>query len=164
MKEQIKQKIREVQNFPINGVSFKDITPVLRDINLNSLGESICNELNGIDFDIILGVESRGFIFATIIGMVTNKPIAMIREPGKLPPPVSACTCTTEYSNITLEIQPGTGNALIVDDVLATGGTAIAAAKLAEQVGYTVAGGFYFIELTYLNPIINHNYISYIKY
>jgi len=142
----IKDNFRVIPDYPIKGVSFKDITPVLADSYIMSvlINELVYSTRSIPDFDYVVGIESRGFIFASILSNVLDRGLVLVRKPGKLPPLVSSVSYKTEYSEETLEISkssfPGEGNYLIVDDVLATGGSLKAASELVQELGGTIAG------------------------
>ena len=153
----LKAKLRHVPNFPKEGIDFIDITTVLQDHE--ALQQSITQmkkltEEMG-DFDIIIGPESRGFIFGAPLAYALNKGFVPIRKRGKLPYKTASIEYDLEYGTDTLEIhedavRPGQ-RVLIVDDLLATGGTMESNIKLVEKLGGEVAGLVFFIELTYLN-------------
>lgn len=150
-----KSKIRDIPDFPSKGIVFKDITPLLADprafhIVLDSLAERFI----GAHVDAIVGVEARGFIFGGALAARLNASFVPARKPGKLPAEVDRVSYTTEYSTAELEIHKESfhsgARVVIVDDVLATGGTAKAAANLvAQQEGSVVAYAFV-IELEFL--------------
>ena len=117
-----KKYITEVPNFPIKDVSFKDVSPLLANHEIfkeaiGDMGRLVKNP------DYWIGVDARGFIFASALSMVYGGGVIMCRKKGKLPPPVIRYKYKTEYSEDTLEIKNGSGTAVVVDDVLATGGT-----------------------------------------
>ena len=150
-----KSKIKIVEDFPIKGVSFKDITPVLEDKDafrdaLLALSEIVTTHF--ADVDVIAGIESRGFIFASILAFHLNKPLHVVRKKGKLPPEgLVSIVSQSEYAEVVLETKTGSGKVLIVDDVLATGGTLKAAEQLLTKAGFTTIGSLFFINLKYLN-------------
>lgn len=148
----LNQLIRTVPDFPTPGVYFKDISPLLADsralqFTINAMIEKI--DLNSVDA--FVGLESRGFIFASMMAAVTKKGFIPFRKKGKLPPPVLAESYTLEYGSATLEAQSGKGRVVIVDDVLATGGTLKASVQLAQKSGYSVEDLIVLIDLTFLN-------------
>jgi len=152
----VRRLIRDVPDFPKPGILFKDITPLLADprafhIVLDSLAERFIGE----HVDAVVGVEARGFIFGGALAARLNASFVPARKPGKLPAAVNRVSYATEYSVAELEMHKGSiseeARAIVVDDLLATGGTAKAAADLVrEQGGYVVAFAFA-IELTFLN-------------
>lgn len=137
----LKPYIRNVPDFPQRGILFRDIVPLLR----HKLGETI-DALSALitpeqwaAIDAVAGIESRGFILAGALALRHGKGFVPIRKQGKLPPPVARAPYQLEYGSGVLEMQPGTGRLLLVDDVLATGGTMTAAADLAVTAGYSVS-------------------------
>ncbi len=152
---EISELIRNVPDFPIPGVNFKDITTIL--IHPGALRDSvkhlekICEEF---DYDAIAAVESRGFIFASVMAAGRNIPLVLIRKPGKLPSDIISEEYLLEYGSNTLEMHrnslPEGSRVLIVDDLLATGGSAVAAATLIRRDGNTVAGAAFVIDLEFL--------------
>jgi len=137
---ELKSRIRTVADFPQPGILFRDISPLLRE-HLGAtiealdglLGES---EWNGIDA--LAGIESRGFILGAALALRRRKGFVLVRKQGKLPPPVVDVRYDLEYGSGVLEMQRGSGRLLLIDDVLATGGTLSAAADLCERAGFTV--------------------------
>ena len=148
--------IRDIPDFPAEGILFRDITPLLN--NPEAFSETIdelYNAVSGMQIDRIAGIESRGFIFGTPLALRLGVGFVPIRKPGKLPAETVSEEYDLEYGTNTIEmhtdaIQPGE-RVLIVDDLLATGGTAEAACTLIERVGGTVAGLVFVIELAFLN-------------
>ena len=149
-----KALIREVPNFPKKGVSFKDISPLLESPVFGEVIEALAEKAEKIRASVgltaIAGLESRGFIIGVTLAQKLNLPFVMIRKPGKLPPPVVKRAIVTEYSTDTLEMKMGKGDLLIADDVIALGGTLVAAVGLAKEAGYTVRGLITMIDLKYL--------------
>lgn len=151
-----KDYIVDVADFPIKGIIYKDITPML----ISCFKESI-DSLEGLydrDFwsevDCIAGIESRGFIFASALAYRLNKGFLPIRKQGKLPRPAGVVTFDLEYGTAVAEMHSGSGKVLIVDDIIATGGTIIASANLAAQVGFEVVGLCAFLDLNMHTPLI----------
>ncbi len=142
--------IRVIQDFPKTGILFKDITPLIADQqSFTRISHAIAELSNEVD--LIAGVESRGFIFAAGAAAIAGKGVLPIRKSGKLPGPVMTQEYQLEYGCAQLEIhsdiyQKGS-RVLIVDDVLATGGTAIAAISLCQKVGLTVVGAAFLLEI-----------------
>lgn len=153
----IKSKLRHVMDFPKEGVDFIDITTVLQDAEgLKACIDSMKEKLEEVgDFDLIIGPESRGFIFGSPLAYAMNKGFVPIRKKGKLPYKTVKMEYQLEYGTDTLEmhidaVKPGQ-RVVIVDDLLATGGTTESNIKLVESLGGVVAGIVYLIELTFLN-------------
>lgn len=146
--------ILSVPDFPKQGVLFRDISPLLKNFEaLDFIAKKFSERFNLADIDYIAGVESRGFILAMLLAAKTNKGFIPLRKAGKLPPPVVAETYSLEYGQATLEMQHGSGRVVILDDVLATGGTLIAAISLAQKAGYHVKDVGVLINLTFLNDL-----------
>lgn len=149
----IKELIRDVPDFPKPGIVFRDISPLLRNHFPQVIQEMDTlfsdEEWNGVDY--VAGIESRGFILAAALAGKREKGFAIIRKQGKLPAPTERVSYALEYGEDALEMQQGTGNVLLVDDVLATGGTLKAAAELTRRTGHRVAGFALLINLRYLN-------------
>ncbi|KSA14680.1 adenine phosphoribosyltransferase [Maribacter dokdonensis] len=153
-----KSFIRDVPNFPKDGIIFKDITPLLQSPEmLNKTTEALAQLVNGQKIDKVVGMESRGFIFGPILASKLNAGFVPIRKPGKLPSTTLSETYDLEYGTDTLEIHTDSiqkgDMVLIHDDVLATGGTASAACKLVEKLGGTIVQCNFLIELTFLEGI-----------
>ena len=151
----LKDKIRDVPDFPKPGILFKDITTALQDgPTLKATIEALANATKDLDFDVIVGMESRGFIYGTALAFHLGKGFVPVRKPGKLPAAKTAVSYELEYGSDTLEIHTDAlkegQRALIVDDLLATGGTAAATVKLLEKIGGTVAGLVFVIELGFI--------------
>jgi len=154
----VKQAIRDVPDFPKKGILFKDITPVLQDATL--FAETVdlfAQNAADLSFDLIAAVESRGFIFGAALALKLNKGFIPIRKPGKLPYKTFKEEYALEYGTDALEIHQDAvksgQNVLLIDDLLATGGTALAAARLIEKCGGTVAAISFLVELTFLKGI-----------
>lgn len=148
--------IREVPNFPKEGINFKDITSLLLDSDLSSdIAESFLMKLEGINIDAIVGVESRGFLFGFLLANKMGVPFIPIRKAGKLPGDTLRCKYELEYGFAEVEIHKHDikrdWNVLVHDDLLATGGTASAAAELINQLSGNVAGFAFVISLDFLN-------------
>ena len=168
----LKEKIRVIEGFPVDGISFKDITTLLKDAGaLNECINQMADRFKDQDVDIIVGPESRGFIFATPLAYLMRTGFVPVRKPGKLPGETISYEYSLEYGLDSLEIHkdsilPGQ-KVLIVDDLLATGGTMFAAAKLVEKLGGEVVGLGFLIELEDLNgrdKLTDYKVESLVKY
>jgi adenine phosphoribosyltransferase len=149
----LKSHIRNVPDFPRPGILFRDIAPLLRQAfgeTIEALG-TLLDEREWSQVDAVAGVESRGFILAAALALRHSKGFVLVRKKGKLPPPVVELAYGLEYGSGVLEMQAGSGRLLLVDDVLATGGTLMAAASLAERAGYSVFQSIVLLDLK-LNP------------
>jgi adenine phosphoribosyltransferase len=151
----LKQLIREIPDFPKPGILFYDITTLLKDKQgFATLIDALSENYIGKDVDLVLGMEARGFIFAPALAYRLNAGFVPVRKPGKLPSVTAKLSYDLEYGSNTLEIhrdaiQEGQ-RVLIVDDLLATGGTAAATAKLAHELGAQIAGLAFVVELDFL--------------
>lgn len=151
----IKDLIREIPDFPQPGVSFKDITPLLADHDaFTSVISGLADPFRSRGVDKVLGIEARGFIVAAPVALALGSGFVPVRKAGKLPWHVHAETYALEYGTDTLEVHqdavaPG-DKVLIVDDVLATGGTASAVARLVERMGGETVGCSFVLELASL--------------
>lgn len=154
--DHLKSLIREVPDFPKPGINFFDITTLLKDEGgYRAVIDGLREAASAIPCDVILGIEARGFMFAPTVAYAMGKGFVPVRKPGKLPHKTTQVQYALEYGHDTLEIHtdavaPGQ-RVLIVDDVLATGGTAGAVAQLVEKLGGIVAGFAFVIELDFLN-------------
>jgi len=152
----LKSLIREVPDFPKPGILFYDITTLLKDpVGLHSAVDALANCYVGRQIDSVVGIEARGFIFAPMVAYRLNAGFVPVRKPKKLPAATARETYNLEYGSDSLEIHrdaisPGQ-EVLIIDDLLATGGTALAVARLIESLGGNVAGLGFLIELGFLN-------------
>ena len=168
----IREKIAEIPDFPKKGILFRDISPLLRDpAALSLVIDEFSKRIHPNEVDVFVGIESRGFPFACALALRYNKGMIMVRKQGKLPGATHKLTYNIEYGTATMEIQSDAikkgERILICDDLLATGGTAKAAAKLVEKLGGIVAGFAFVIELTDLKgskAIKNYRYDSLVKY
>ena len=151
-----KDYISEVPDFPVEGVNFKDISPLLADVEVfEKCIEDMGNMVEIPDYWI--GIDARGFIFASALSIYFGGGVVMCRKKGKLPPTVFSHSYGTEYSEDTIQIKQGSGTAIIVDDVLATGGTLQAANYLAGTAGYDVIDNLVLIDLLYVTRIKDFN-------
>lgn len=153
--EELKQLIREVPDFPKPGILFYDITTLLKDpVGLHRAVDALANHYVGRRIDRVVGIEARGFIFAPMVAYRLNAGFVPVRKPNKLPAEVAKAAYHLEYGSDSLEIHKDAVSAgehvLIIDDLLATGGTAAAVAGLVEQLGGKVAGLGFLIELAFL--------------
>ena len=168
----LRERIRVVPDFPKPGVSFKDITTLLKDgAALKETVLRLAEHFRNQGIDMIIGVESRGFILGAPLAYEMGLGFTLIRKPGKLPGEVLAVEYDLEYGSDSLEIhtdsfQPGT-RVLVVDDLLATGGTIWAATELIRKLGGEVAGLAFLIELCYLGgreKLGDYHIFSLVKY
>lgn len=154
--EQIKKAIRDIPDFPKPGIVFKDITPVLRDPQLfREAVRLFVDRQRGRSIQRIAAIEARGFLFGAAIAHELGIGLVPIRKKGKLPYHAAEKTYELEYGTATIEVhrdafEPGE-SVLIVDDLLATGGTALAAAQLVEELGARVIEIDFLIDLSFLN-------------
>jgi len=138
----LRQLVSNVPDFPKPGVLFRDISPLLRDhfhAAVESL-DSLLTEAEWGEIDALAGIESRGFILGAALATHRRKGFVLVRKQGKLPPPVVDISYDLEYGSGVLEMQRGQGRVLLVDDVLASGGTMTASAELCQRAGYAVKG------------------------
>jgi adenine phosphoribosyltransferase len=151
---ELKQAITNVADFPRPGILFRDISPLLRnhfDATVQAL-DALLSETEWSEVDALAGIESRGFILGAALAIRRGKGFVLVRKQGKLPPPVVDVSYELEYGSGVLEMQRGAGRLLLVDDVLATGGTMSAAAELCQRAGYQLQA---LIALVDLN-IVSH--------
>ena len=153
---ELKALIRNIPNFPKQGIQFKDITPLLGNpAGLAMAVELLVNPYRGQGVQVVVGAESRGFIFGTAVAQALSCGFVPIRKPGKLPAEKLALTYDLEYGQDTMEIHKDAIKAkqrvLVVDDLLATGGTMKACCELVESLGGNIVGIAVLIELTFLN-------------
>ena len=169
---QIRQAIRDIPNFPKPGIIFKDITPLLGNGRLfKQTIDLLADRYRPQEVDIILGIESRGFIIGAALAYRLEAGFCIVRKPGKLPYETHRASYFLEYGSDTLEVhrdalQPN-ARVLIVDDLLATGGTASAAAELVQKLGGRVVECAFVIELSFLKgreKLKPHGVFSLIQY
>lgn len=174
IEDQLKAVIRDIPDFPKPGIVFKDITPLLQHSELVELAvQEFARRLENIEFDVIAGIESRGFLFGFLLAQHMKKPFIPIRKQGKLPYHTVSESYKLEYGQATIEMHedafPKGTKVLLHDDLLATGGTVVAASKLIEKVGGSVAGYTFVISLDFLQSAgrltrFNENIISLVGY
>ena len=152
MLKKLEEYVRSIPDFPEPGIIFRDITSVLQDADGLQLAiDSMIKLLDGVDFDVVAGTESRGFIFGVPIAYEMHKPFVPVRKKGKLPCETISQSYDLEYGQATIEmhkdsIKPGQ-KVVLVDDLIATGGTIEAAIKLVEQLGGEVVKVIFLMEL-----------------
>ena len=151
-----KRFIKEYPNFPVDGVNFKDISPLLADQQMFlevivDMGRRVRNP------DYWVGIDSRGYLFSSSLATQFGGGVICARKEGKTPGEFVSKTYDLEYGTATLELQPGEGEVVIVDDVLATGGTLQATNDLAEGAGYKVVGNLVLVDLNYVPRVDNFN-------
>ena len=149
-----KRFIKEYPNFPVDGVNFKDISPLLADQQMFlevivDMGRRVRNP------DYWVGIDSRGYLFSSALATQFGGGVVCARKEGKTPGEFVSKTYDLEYGTATLELQPGEGEVVIVDDVLATGGTLQATNDLAEGAGYKVVGNLVLVDLNYVPRVDN---------
>jgi adenine phosphoribosyltransferase len=148
----LKKYIRSIQDYPKKGILFRDITTLIKEPKaFNYSIDKIIDISKKIEFNKISAIESRGFIFASVVSYLTNKPLILLRKKNKLPAERHSIDFQLEYGEATIEVHKDSidknDNVLIIDDLIATGGTAEAAAKLIEISGGNVAGFIFIINL-----------------
>ncbi len=172
MKIDLKSKIRDIPDFPKPGIIFKDITTLLQDFDAFKLSvDMLVKQHQNSKIDKVAGIEARGFIFGAAVAYAMNAGFIIIRKPGKLPYQTVKQTYELEYGSDEIEIhedsiKPGE-RILLVDDLLATGGTMAAAADLINKIGGDIVGISFVIELTFLHgreKLKGHNIHSLIEY
>jgi adenine phosphoribosyltransferase len=147
--------IRNYLNFPKEGILFRDVNPIFRDsAALKCICDQFLRTLQRYQIDIVAGIESRGFILATALGLKLNKGIILIRKAGKLPGLTIRKSYNIEYGSAIMEIQKDAVTSgemvLVADDLIATGGTAAVSARLIEQLGGRIAAFAFLVDLAYL--------------
>lgn len=170
--EDLKRLIREVPDFPKPGILFYDITTLLKDpIGLRRAVDALANHYVGRKIDCVVGIEARGFIFAPMVAYRLNAGFVPVRKPNKLPAETARATYDLEYGKDSLEVHRDAisqgQQVLIIDDLLATGGTAAAVARLVDSLGGHVAGIGFLVELEFLKgreKLLNYEIHSVLKY
>lgn len=152
----LKQVIRAIPDFPKPGILFQDITPVMEDPAAYRFAlRGLQSLLTQTAFNKLGAIESRGFVFGGPLALEMDKPLVLLRKAGKLPADTLSVTYSLEYGNATLEVHRGSfgpgDEVILVDDLLATGGTAAASAQLVTDSGAGVAGFLFLVELEFLN-------------
>ncbi len=168
----LRAQVRNVPDFPKKGILFRDITPLLKDAkSLREIIARLARSVKGQKIACVVGIESRGFIFGTALATKLGVGFVPIRKKGKLPAKTKQVACKLEYGEAILEIHQDAvkrgEKVVIVDDLLATGGTAAAAVKLVQSIGGKVAKLVFVIELAGLNgrgKLKGHNVFSLIQY
>jgi adenine phosphoribosyltransferase len=169
---ELKKYIVEVPDFPKPGISFKDITPVLENPEAYQWTiDQMAKAFDGIEFDMVLGVESRGFLFGAPLALHMGKGFIPIRKPGKLPRERISASYALEYGVDALEMHKDAiadgHKVVLVDDVLATGGTIAACVQMVEKLGGEVVGVAFLMELTFLagrEKLAEQKVISVVQY
>jgi adenine phosphoribosyltransferase len=168
----LKGRIRDVPDFPTAGIIFRDLTPLLADAEaLAFTVDALADAFAGRRVDKVAGIEARGFILAAPVAYRLGAGFVPVRKAGKLPWRTEAEEYTLEYGVDRLEmhgdaVEPG-DSVLVIDDVIATGGTARATARLVERLGGTVAGLGFLVELTFLagrEKLVGHDIVSLVTY
>ena len=155
MYDELKAAVRDVPDFPIKGILFKDITPILADGRLFRVAiDAFADRHKGKKIDAVVGIDARGFIFASAVAYKLGVGFVPVRKKGKLPYKTVVTSYTLEYGSETSEMHIDAlkkgDNVIIVDDLLATGGTAMAAATLVKQLGANIVEIDFLIELSFL--------------
>ena len=154
--KKVEDYVRSIPDFPEKGIIFRDVTSVLQDADGLKLAiDEMVKLLDGVDCDIIAGTESRGFIFGMPIAYLLHKPFVLVRKAGKLPCETVSKTYDLEYGTATIEIHKDAikkgQKVVLIDDLIATGGTIKAAAELVEELGGEVVKMLFLMELQGLN-------------
>ncbi len=156
MQEELKQYIRSIKDFPVKGIMFRDITTLLKEPDaVNKTLKGLLTFADGIKIDNVVGIESRGFIFGSMLAQKLDVGFILARKPEKLPAETESETYQLEYGEDKIEIHKDAiskgDKVLLHDDLLATGGTAAATAKLIEKLGGEVVQVSFVMELTFIN-------------
>ena len=151
----LKDKIRDIPDFPKPGIIFKDITPLVKDPAMLKLAvHQLVQPFLGRNITVVAGMEARGFIFGSLVAWELGLPFVPLRKPGKLPYDVQSISYELEYGSATLEVHidgfDTNDHVLLIDDLLATGGTAKASCELVEQLGAKIEGCAFVVELDFL--------------
>ncbi|MCP5003281.1 MAG: adenine phosphoribosyltransferase [Planctomycetes bacterium] len=168
----LKELVRDVPDYPKEGIIFKDITPLFRDrSSLKEIVDKLSERYSSKGVDVVVGAEARGFLIGPSIAMKLNAGFVPIRKPGKLPCETASKTYELEYGTDTLEIHKdavsNNDSVLMVDDLLATGGTMAASCELVESLGAKIVGCAFIIELDFLHgkdKLGNYDVFSLIHY
>ena len=172
LSKRLESAIRTVPDFPKKGIMFRDITTILQDpVLFNDVINDLANQVKNWDADVLVGIESRGFVFGAPIAIKLGLPFALARKPGKLPYKTKGVEYALEYGTDRIEMHVDSikkgQKVVVVDDLLATGGTAQAAARLVEELGGVVAGLLFVVELPDLGGrkrLSNYNVYSQVKF
>jgi adenine phosphoribosyltransferase len=151
----LKSLVRSYKDFPKRGIVFRDVNPLFRNYKaINEISKEFIDEDESREIDLIVGIESRGFTIASLLACNFHKGLVLVRKAGKLPGETLKKSYEIEYGNATIEIQKDAVNknqkVLIADDLIATGGTAIATAELIQDLGGVVFGFAFIIDLIHL--------------
>jgi adenine phosphoribosyltransferase len=154
--QRLRDKIRDIPDFPKPGILFKDVTPLIKDPATLRLAANLLSQpYLGADINAVAGMEARGFIFGTLVAQELGVPFIPLRKPGKLPYQVESVSYDLEYGTAELQVHidaiDSGDNVLVVDDLLATGGTAKASCQLIEKLGGRVAACAFVVELDFLH-------------
>ena len=154
--DRLRNKIRDIPDFPKQGIIFKDITPLVKDpATLRLAVHSLLHPFLGRNITAVAGMEARGFIFGSLVAWELGLPFIPLRKPGKLPYEVASVAYDLEYGSAVLEAHidafDSNDKVLLIDDLLATGGTAKASCELIEKLGATVEACAFVVELDFLN-------------
>lgn len=172
MVERLRDAIRDVADFPKEGIVFKDITPILADAELFRLSiDLLCATAGGVKIDKVVGIDARGFIFAAAVADRLGAGFVPVRKKGKLPWKCTEAAYALEYGEAVVEIHEDAvkprEKVLLVDDLLATGGTAAAALKLLDGLGAEIVAVSFLIELSFLNgseKLVPHEVKAILRY
>lgn len=172
--KELDKAIRDIADFPKQGIVFKDITPILKNATLcTAVIDEFVHRLKGIEIDVVAGIESRGFLFGLMLANRLQVPFVPVRKKGKLPFKTVEEPCELEYGSAILELHvdailPGQ-RVLVHDDLLATGGTVSAATRLVQKLDGVVAGYAFVVSLDFLNAneklrLVSENIVSLVSY